>query len=158
MAHVRGHRIGHGGHLPHTDLQKYIDFIKKNIVMFVAFIAALMTTFVVPVDIEYIGYFDFKTLTCLFCVLAVVCAFKNINFFYIIAKSIVKYFKTARVCVIALVYITFIGSMLIANDMALLTFLPLGFFVLSTTGKKKYMATTFILQNISANLGGMLTP
>ena len=158
MAHVRGHRIGHGGHLPHTDLQKYIDFIKKNIVMFVAFIAALMTTFVVPVDIEYIGYFDFKTLTCLFCVLAVVCAFKNINFFYIIAKSIVKYFKTARVCVIALLYITFIGSMLIANDMALLTFLPLGFFVLSTTGKKKYMATTFILQNISANLGGMLTP
>ncbi len=158
MAHVRGHRIGHGGHLHHTDVQKYIDFVKKNTVMFVAFFAALLTTFIVPVDSEYIGYFDFKTLTCLFCVLAVVCAFKNINFFYIIAKNIVKYFKTARVCVIALVYITFIGSMLIANDMALLTFLPLGYFVLSTTGKKKYMATTFILQNIAANLGGMLTP
>ena len=57
-----------------------------------------------------------------------------------------------------LVYITFIGSMLIANDMALLTFLPLGYFVLSTTGKTKYMAFTFIMQNIAANLGGMLTP
>ena len=42
--------------------------------------------------------------------------------------------------------------------MALLTFLPLGYFVLSTTGKEKYMAVTFILQNIAANLGGMLTP
>ena len=48
--------------------------------------------------------------------------------------------------------------MLIANDMALLTFLPLGYFVLTTTGKTKYMAFTFIMQNIAANLGGMLTP
>ena len=63
-----------------------------------------------------------------------------------------------RMTVLSLVYITFIGSMLIANDMALLTFLPLGYFVLSTTGKEKYMAVTFILQNIAANLGGMLTP
>ena len=48
--------------------------------------------------------------------------------------------------------------MLIANDMALLTFLPLGYFVLGSTGKTKYMAFTFIMQNIAANLGGMLTP
>ncbi len=48
--------------------------------------------------------------------------------------------------------------MLIANDMALLTFLPLGYFVLSSTEKEKYMAFTFIMQNIAANLGGMLTP
>ena len=60
--------------------------------------------------------------------------------------------------ILALLYITFIGSMLIANDMALLTFLPLGYFVLTTTGKQKYMAFTFIMQNIAANLGGMLTP
>ncbi len=60
--------------------------------------------------------------------------------------------------VLALVYITFIGSMLIANDMALLTFLPLGYLVLTTTNKNKYMAFTFIMQNIAANLGGMLTP
>ena len=67
-------------------------------------------------------------------------------------------FKNTRASILALAYITFLGSMLIANDMALLTFLPLGYFVLSTTGKEKYMAFTFILQNISANLGGMLTP
>ena len=118
----------------------------------------IVTMFFVPVDKEYLGYFDFKTLTCLFCVLAVVCALKNVNFFYILAKKIVKQFGNLRMCVIALVYITFIGSMLIANDMALLTFLPLGYFVLDTTGKREYMAFTFIMQNIAANLGGMLTP
>ena len=54
--------------------------------------------------------------------------------------------------------ITFVGSMLIANDMALLTFLPLGYFVLVTTRKEEHMCKVFILQNIAANLGGMLTP
>ena len=54
-----------------------LKFAKKNIVMTIAFLAAVMTSFVIPIDKEYIGYFDFKTLTCLFCVLAVVCALKN---------------------------------------------------------------------------------
>lgn len=133
-------------------------FVKKNIVMVIAFVAAIITSIFVPVDMEYLGYFDCKTLACLFCVLAVVCALKNINFFYILAKKIVHFFKTARMSVIALVYITFIGSMLIANDMALLTFLPLGYFVLKSTGEERYMAFTFVMQNIAANLGGMLTP
>lgn len=121
-------------------------------------IAAIITSIIVPPDMEYLNYFDFKTLTCLFCVLAVVCAFKNINFFYIIALNIVKIFKNLRLSILVLVYITFIGSMLIANDMALLTFLPLGYYVLVTAEKQKYMAFTFIMQNIAANLGGMLTP
>ncbi len=139
-------------------LGRLLEFIKKNAVMTVAFCAAAVTTLFVPVDAEYIGYFDFKTLTCLFCVLAVVCALKNVRFFYTLAQKIVTCFRTARMSVLALVYITFIGSMLIANDMALLTFLPLGYFVLHTTGKEKYMAFTFVMQNIAANLGGMLTP
>lgn len=139
-------------------MSKIWAFVKQNIVMLIALLAAIVTSCIVPPDKEYIGYFDFKTLTCLFCVLAVVCALKNIKFFYILALKIVQVFKNARISVLALVYITFIGSMLIANDMALLTFLPLGYFVLTTTGKRKYMAVTFILQNIAANLGGMLTP
>ena len=139
-------------------MTKVIGFIKKNAVMEIAFIAAIVTMFFVPPDSEYLGYFDFKTLSCLFCVLAVVCALKHIKFFYILARKIVESFRNIRYCVLSLVYITFIGSMLIANDMALLTFLPLGYFILDATKQHKYMAFTFIMQNIAANLGGMLTP
>ena len=135
-----------------------LGFFKKNAVMSIALAAAIITSFIVPVDRAYIEYFDFKTLTCLFCVLAVVCAFRNINFFYVLARKVVSVFKNARLSVIALVYITFIGSMFIANDMALLTFLPLGYFVLTATNKTEYMSFTFVMQNIAANLGGMLTP
>ena len=58
--------------------------------MTVAFAAALVTSFIVPPDREYISYFDFKTLSCLFAVLAVLCALRNIGFFYIIARETVK--------------------------------------------------------------------
>ena len=135
-----------------------MNFIKRNPVMCIAFAAAMLSCLAVPPDMEYLGYFDLKTLTCLFCTLAVVCAFKDISFFRIIAGKIVSFFKTTRSAIIALVYITFLGSMLIANDMALITFLPLGYYVITSTNNKKYLAFTFIMQNIAANLGGMLTP
>ena len=141
-----------------TPLKKLLRFASKNAVVLIAFALACITACIVPPDGEYIGYFDFKTLACLFATLAVVCALRNIHFFTFMARKIVELTGTARSAVLAVLYITFIGSMLIANDMALLTFLPLGLFVLTSTGKGKYMAFTFIMQNISANLGGMLTP
>ena len=140
------------------NLQRLKSFIKGNVVFCIALFAALLTMLWVPPSIEYKEYFDFKTLTCLFCTLAFVCALMNINFFKILAHKIVRVFHSIRSCILAIVYITFIGSMLIANDMALITFLPLGYFVLKETRNEKYMAFTFIMQNIAANLGGMLTP
>ncbi|MBE6633986.1 MAG: citrate transporter [Ruminococcaceae bacterium] len=133
-------------------------WVKKNFVLCIAILLAAVTSCIIPPDAEYASYFDWKTLSCLFTVLAVVCALKNIRFFTFLARKIVKCTGNLRSATIALVYITFIGSMLIANDMALLTFLPLGYYVLSSTGKEKHMAPIFILQNIAANLGGMLTP
>ena len=135
-----------------------IQFFRRNTVLCIAAFLALVTCFFVPPDREYLGYLDLKTLTCLFLTLAVICALRNIRFFSIIAHRIVLLTGNLRMLTLALVYITFIGSMLIANDMALITFLPLGFFALSATKNQKYMAYVFILQNISANLGGMLTP
>lgn len=134
------------------------SFVHKNAVFCIALLAAVVTAFFVPPDSTYLSYLDLKTLTCLFCTLGVICALKNIRFFTILARGIVLRFRTVRSAVLALVCITFIGSMLIANDMALLTFLPLGYFVLTESGQEEHMAFTFIMQNIAANLGGMLTP
>lgn len=132
--------------------------MKKNAVLCIAVAAALVTMIFVPPDSGYLKYFDLKTVACLYCTLAVVCALKDIWFFRIVAGSIVRVFKTTRSAILALVYITLFGSMLIANDMALITFLPLGYFVLDSTDNRRYIAFTFIMQNIAANLGGMLTP
>lgn len=139
-------------------IHKVINFAKDNAVLCIASALAIISCFIVKPDAEYLGYFDLKTLTCLFSTLAVICALKNIKFFTIVARKIVTLAGNTRTLALTLVYITFIGSMFLANDMALLTFLPLGYISLATTKKEKYMAQIFILQNISANLGGMLTP
>jgi hypothetical protein len=79
-----------------------MEFIKKNAVMCIAFVAALITTFIIPIDKAYLNYFDYKTLTCLFCVLAVVCALKNINFFYVLArKKDVRFLLSIFYCIFA---------------------------------------------------------
>ena len=135
-----------------------LKFLKKNAVLVIAVVLAAVTVFFVPPDKEYIGYFDFSALGCLFGTLLVVEALSNIRFFEILARKIVTRFKNMRNIVFALVFITYFGSMIMANDMALITFLPLGYFVLSRTEKKEYMAFVFIMQNVAANLGGMLTP
>ena len=152
------HKHHHFSLESHRHLLKLLHWIKQNVVLCVAIAAAIITSLIVPPDNAYADYFDWKTLTCLFCTLAVICALKNIQFFTILARKIVECTGNLRVAVLALVYITFIGSMLISNDMALLTFLPLGYFVLTSTGQQKHMAFVFIMQNIAANLGGMLTP
>lgn len=140
------------------DSLKVIRFLKKNIVFFIAALAAVVSCFFVPPDKEYLDYFDWKTLSCLFITLAVICALRNIKFFTIVARKLVIMTGNLRTLFVLLIVITFIGSMIIANDMALITFLPLGYFALSVAKQEKYMAYLFVLQNISANLGGMLTP
>ncbi len=133
-------------------------FLKNHAVLVVAFVAACLSSLFVPVSKEYLTYIDYRTLTCLFCTLLVVGAFKNICIFEIIARKLVEKFKYRRSLILTVIFITFFGSMILANDMALLTFLPLGYFVLKNSGNEKYMIYTFIMQNIAANLGGMLTP
>ncbi len=137
---------------------KVIYFFKKNVVLCIAALAAVITSFFVPPDAEYLGYVDMRTLSCLFLTLAVVCALRNIKFFTILARRLVMLAGNMRSLFLLLIIITFLGSMIIANDMALITFLPLGYFALSVIRQEKYMAYLFVLQNVSANLGGMLTP
>ena len=137
---------------------KVLQWCRANAMPVIAVLAAAVTAVFVPPDSAYLGYYDVKTLSCLFCILAVVCALRGAGLFPLLAQRLVRAFHTARSSVTALVVVTLIGSMLLTNDTALLTFLPLSWFVLEGTGQTKHTALTFILQNCAANLGGMLTP
>lgn len=141
-----------------TYLSPILHWMKKQAVLCIAIAAMLVTCIFVPVDIKYTEYFNWRTLATLFCTLAVVAAFSHIHVFEFISREIILHLHTLRNATLGLVLITFAGSMLLANDMALLTFLPLGYFVLSSTKNTKSMAFVFIMQNIAANLGGMVTP
>ena len=133
-------------------------FIKREVVLTVAIILAILTCFFVPVDKEYVNYFDFKTLISLFCMLAVVAGLKSTNAFELISRKIIGMFRTRRGIIYSLVFGTYFFDMIVANDMSLITFLPLSYIVLHSTKNDKYLAFTFIMQTIAANMGGMITP
>ena len=141
-------------------MTKILNWMKTNFIFCTVVVIALVSIILVPIDKGYIEYFDGsgETLTCIFGILIVVAGLENIDFFHKVARLIVKKFKTARSIVLTLLFITYVSALINANDMALLTFLPLSYLVLSYTGQTKYLAFTFIMQNIASNLGGMLSP
>lgn len=137
---------------------KIINFIKKEVVLTIAIFLAIATCFLVPVDKEYFNYLDYNTLICLFSMLAVVAGLKSTNVFDVTAKRIIKFLHTRRAVIYFLVFGTFFFDMIVANDMSLITFLPLTYIILHSTRNDKYLAVTFVLQTIAANMGGMITP
>lgn len=138
--------------------EKIINFIKSEVVLSVAIVLAIITCFFVPIDKEYLGYFDWNTLVLLFCMLAVIAGLKSTNIFELISRKMINLFHTRRAVIYALVFGTFFFDMIVANDMSLITFLPLTYIVLHSTKNDKYLAFTFIMQTIAANMGGMITP
>ena len=137
---------------------RILSWCRANAVLSISLLAALITACIVPPDRDYAGYYDIKTLVCLFSVLAVVGALRDMQVFAALSQRMVRTFRTVRSVCTALVIVTMFGSMLLTNDTALLTFLPLSWFVLQATGQEKHAAMLFILQNCAANLCGMITP
>jgi Na+/H+ antiporter NhaD/arsenite permease-like protein len=96
------------------------NFFKNNIVFAIALSAAVISCFFSFATLsDYAGFIDYKTIVCLFCIMAVIEACKNVKLFRITAAFLLKKFNTARKMVFALVFITFVFSMFIANDMGL---------------------------------------
>lgn len=139
-------------------MKKAFEFIKAHTVLFIAIVLAVFSAFIVPPDKEYLGYIDLKTIANLFIMMLVIAGLKNMRFFVYLANKIIVKLKSSKKIVFALVFITFIASIFLANDMALLTFLPLTLAVFKIAGRSKYCAFTIIMQNVGANLGGMIMP
>lgn len=138
--------------------KKILNFFKTNFIFTIAAIVAIVSCFFVPIDKEYLNYFELNTLSCIFLLLLVIAGLSNIQFFQKVARIIVKKFKNTRSIIMCLIFITYISAIVNANDMSLLTFLPLAYIVLKYTDNLKYLAFTFIMQNIASNLGGMIAP
>lgn len=142
-------------------MKKILTFIKKETVLCVALMLAVVSMFVVPPDGKYPGYIDFRTLAILFCLMCVMVGLQNIGVFHRIAQKLLCRVKGGSHLVLTLVLLCFFFSMLITNDVALITFVPFAFVVfrmLGTETENKLLLPVVVLQTIGANLGSMLTP
>lgn len=137
------------------------NWCKKEAVLTIAMMLAVISAFFVRPDKEYIGYIDFRTLAILFCLMAVMAGLQQIGLFQYVAEKLLKRVKHIRGIVCILVMLCFFSSMLITNDVALITFVPFTFIVLKMTlgdRAEKLIVPVVVMQTIAANLGSMLTP
>lgn len=133
-------------------------FIKNNMVFTVSAILAFISCFIHRNIREYIGYIDFKTLSLLFCLMVTVSGFRSINLFTALGNALSRKADTIRKITVFMVMLCFFSSMLITNDVALLTFVPFTIVLFNSAKEREYIGKVIILETISANLGSMLTP
>ncbi len=137
------------------------DILNKDKVLTIAVILAVVSAFVVRPDSLYPGYMDFRTLMMLFSLMVVMEGMKKTGFFDSMAKGMISRAGSMRQLVMILIMLCFFSSMVITNDVALITFVPLTVTVLRMLGREtklKWMIPVVVMQTVAANLGSMLTP
>ena len=140
---------------------KIKQFVKQEIVLCVAAILAVLSMFFVPPDAAYIGYIDLRTLAILFSLMTVMAGRRRQGVFDRLGRTLLAQAGSTLQLVLVLVGLCFFGSMVITNDVSLLTFVPFTFVVLSGLAPDARRALTVpvvCMQTIAANLGSMLTP
>lgn len=142
-------------------MSKIVSFVKKESVLCISILAAVISMFIVRPDSGYAGYIDFRTLAILFCLMAVVSGFRSMGIFDRVARTLLSKVRGIGGIAAVLVGICFISSMFITNDVALITFVPFTLIIadsLKDRIKESVILTIVVMQTIAANLGSMLTP
>ena len=139
-------------------MEKVITFIKKETVMLISALLAAISMFFVPPNTQYTDYIDFRTLALLFCLMTVMAGLNSLGFFRLSAEKLLTKAKSTRTLVMTLVLLCFFSSMIITNDVSLITFVPFTIVTLNLAGQNKKLIFTVTLETVAANLGSMLTP
>lgn len=134
------------------------NFIKSQVVLCAALLLAVISAFFVAPSAEYFEYVDWDTLALLFALMAVMKGFQSAGLFSFLANKLLMRANTSRKLMFVLVFLPFFLSMLITNDVSLITFVPFGIIVFRSAGLEKRMIPLVVLQTLAANLGSMLTP
>jgi len=137
---------------------KIICFIKKETILCISLLLAIVSAFFVHPDSNYKDYVDWHTLLLLFSLMAVMAGLQRLGVFHKIGVNLLSHTKNTRQIALILVFLPFFFSMFITNDVALITFVPFSIIVLKLAEKETMLVPIVILQTIAANLGSMLTP
>ena len=132
--------------------------IKQETVLCVAAVLAVLSMAAVPPSAEYLAYPDYKTLALLFCLMSVVAGLQSIGIFDRLGHLLLQKAGDLRRLGLLLISVCFFSSMLITNDVALITFVPFTILVYRMVGKEERLMKIVTLETIAANLGSMATP
>lgn len=139
-------------------VKKVKELFKGEAVLAASFLLAAVSALAVKPSAAYADYVDFRTISLLFCLMAVMAGLAGIGVFRLLAAELLSRVKTVRGLSLTLCLLCFFSSMLITNDVALITFVPFSVTALRLSGKTEKMIWLVTLETVAANLGSMLTP
>lgn len=134
------------------------ELVRKDPVLAIAVVLALVSCVAVPPDVGYLGYVDLRTIGMLFSLMTVMAGLTRLGVFAAACRRLLSVARGPRRLCLALSLLTFFSSMLITNDVALVTFVPLGLLALGALGSEHLTCFTVVMMTIAANLGSMFTP
>lgn len=138
-----------------TFLNKLKSFVKRETVLSVAFVLAVLSSLIVPPSRQYLSYIDWNTLLLLFSLMAVMAGFQKLGIFRTVGNKLLSKTVKTRQLLLILVFLPFFFSMFITNDVALITFVPFAIIVLRLSEQEKLLVPLVVMQTIAANLGSI---
>lgn len=141
-----------------TSTHSLWQFIRREPVLSISFVCALVSAFFVPPSAAYVDYIDLRVLCLLFCLMAVVAGLQECGLFLALAQRLLAGERPVRLISLTLILLPFFCSMLVTNDVALITFVPFAILVLEMVGRRDLLIPIISLQTVAANLGSMATP
>lgn len=141
-----------------TSTHSLWQFLRREPVLSISFVCALVSAFFVPPSAAYLDYIDLRVLCLLFCLMAVVAGLQECGLFLVLAQRLLVGERPVRLISLTLILLPFFCSMLVTNDVALITFVPFAILVLEMVGRRDLLIPIISLQTVAANLGSMTTP
>lgn len=138
--------------------KKIIEVFKKDILLSGSMLLLVSSAFFVPPSFQYFRHIDYKTIACLFCLMITVKGLERQGVLMALANILIVKIKSIRTLTLFLVGSCYLTSMVITNDVALITFVPLTLSILMLCGQEERAALIVVLQTIAANIGSSLTP
>lgn len=139
-------------------MDKFIDFFKNETVFCISLILAIVSCFFIPPNVNYLNYINWDTIILLFVIMVIVEILKNLSIFEIFVRKLLSKISDTRQLVLVLVFICFLSSIFITNDVSLIIFVPFAILALKKVDRLDLIILTVCLQTIAANVGCMVLP
>ena len=138
---------------------KAIKILLKNETVFcVSLVLAVLSALIVHPDAGYAAYPDYRTIALLFCLMIIVAGAQSLGIFAMLGHFLLKGAGSVKKLSVIMVLLCFFSSMVITNDVALITFVPFTLMIFQMGGRIDMVLKLVVLETIAANLGSMATP
>ena len=138
-------------------VKRILQYFRRETVLSVALICALLSFLLTPPSVIHLQGIDTTTLLMLFSLMTIVAGFRRMGALDAVSRKLTRRVTTLRGLSAVMVALCFALSMLVTNDVALLTLVPLTLLLFRAGGQKSTIWTV-VLETVAANLGSMVTP